>query len=130
MRGCLHSRTPWGIHLIRCFRSCFPGPWLWDSSLHINLYRAFVLLLTFIAYICFHMSRKPITVVKTEILNCTGTELLGKKFMNSNSWAIYLSFILENKYLLSYLINFFHRVNKEWYFIKLHFVDKWIKWEE
>ena len=35
------------------------------------------------------MSRKPITVVKTEILNCTDTLVLGKylKMVNSNAFT-------------------------------------------
>ncbi len=31
----------------------------------------YILFLTFFAYTCYHMSRKPISVVKTRLLNCT-----------------------------------------------------------
>ena len=82
----LNMQTPFGIQILRLFRRCYPGPWSWDSSWYIYIYRAFILFLTFITYICFHMSRKPITVVKTEILNCTDTLVLGKflKMINLN----------------------------------------------
>ena len=85
----LNMQTPFGIQILRLFRRCYPGPWSWDSSWYIYIYRAFILFLTFITYICFHMSRKPITVVKTEILNCTETLVLGKylNMINSNAFA-------------------------------------------
>jgi len=37
-------------------------------------YRIIILLATFLAYTCYHMSRKPISVVKTRLLNCTGDD--------------------------------------------------------
>ena len=83
----LNMQTPFGIQILRLFRRCYPGPWSWDSSWYIYIYRAFILFLTFITYICFHMSRKPITVVKTEILNCTDTLVLGKFLKMINSYA-------------------------------------------
>ena len=38
----------------------------------LSRYRLQVLLLTFVTYTCYHMSRKSISVVKTRLLNCTG----------------------------------------------------------
>ena len=33
-------------------------------------YRIFILVVTFLSYVCYHMSRKPISVVKPELLKC------------------------------------------------------------
>ena len=49
-------------------------------------YRASVLLLTFVAYTCYHMSRKPISVVKTRLLNCTGEDE-GSAYANAGHHA-------------------------------------------
>ena len=40
-------------------------------SSSLSRYQAFTLLLTFLAYTSYHMSRKPISIVKNELLNCT-----------------------------------------------------------
>ena len=56
------------------------APAKFNLSLNCNLpdrfsrYRCLVLGLTFLAYTCYHMSRKPISVVKPQLLNCTGDE--------------------------------------------------------
>ena len=34
-------------------------------------HRIFILSLTFMSYVCYHASRKPISVVKNELINCT-----------------------------------------------------------
>lgn len=34
-------------------------------------YRALILGLTFVAYTCYHLSRKPISVVKGQLVNCS-----------------------------------------------------------
>ncbi len=44
-------------------------------------YRMAILAMTFVAYTCYHMSRKPISVVKTRLLNCTGDE--GSDYANA-----------------------------------------------
>ena len=49
----------------------------------LRRYRALVLVFTFVGYMSYHLSRKPISVVKTELYNCThggnDTFLLGGK---------------------------------------------------
>ena len=37
----------------------------------LRRYRALVLCFTFVGYMSYHLSRKPISVVKTELYNCT-----------------------------------------------------------
>ena len=37
----------------------------------LRRYRALVLVFTFVGYMSYHLSRKPISVVKTELYNCT-----------------------------------------------------------
>merc|ERR1719385_516627 len=36
----------------------------------VCMYRIFILVVTFLSYVCYHMSRKPISVVKPELLKC------------------------------------------------------------
>ena len=38
----------------------------------LGLYKALILLMTFVAYTCYHMSRKPISVVKNVLIDCGG----------------------------------------------------------
>ncbi len=42
-----------------------------DPKTRLLSYRGVVLLMTFLAYTTYHLSRKPISVVKTELYNCT-----------------------------------------------------------
>ena len=40
-------------------------------SYYLFRHRIFILVLTYAAYVCYHASRKPISVVKNELINCT-----------------------------------------------------------
>ncbi|KAJ8980374.1 hypothetical protein NQ317_009368 [Molorchus minor] len=65
----LYSEVPWGIRFLQKLTDkCCP-------RLHFNreiCYRASVVFLTYIAYMCYHLSRKPISVVKAVLhRNCT-----------------------------------------------------------
>uniref|UniRef100_UPI00358E38CF glucose-6-phosphate exchanger SLC37A2 isoform X2 n=1 Tax=Myxine glutinosa TaxID=7769 RepID=UPI00358E38CF len=54
------AKAPWGIRFIRMFSR---DQW----------YRTFTLIFTFLLYTSFHMSRKPISIVKAELhRNCSG----------------------------------------------------------
>ncbi|TRY78198.1 hypothetical protein TCAL_06762 [Tigriopus californicus] len=54
-------------------------PWVCPiaPAARLQSYKFFILFLTYVAYTCYHMSRKPISVVKTILLNCT--ESAGEK---------------------------------------------------
>jgi OPA family glycerol-3-phosphate transporter-like MFS transporter 1/2 len=51
-------------------------------------HRIFILALTFMAYTFYHTSRKPISVVKNELINCTGSNESATDDSNDNctSW--------------------------------------------
>ncbi|XP_028401776.1 glucose-6-phosphate exchanger SLC37A2-like [Dendronephthya gigantea] len=56
------NRIPWGIKFL-----------IWIQKDRDKLYRAHIFVLTFIAYASYHLSRKPISVVKDTLnANCTG----------------------------------------------------------
>ncbi|XP_059533161.1 glucose-6-phosphate exchanger SLC37A2 isoform X1 [Myotis daubentonii] len=53
--------------------SLAPGIWFIRTFSRDSWYRGFILLLTFLIYTCYHMSRKPISVVKSRLhQNCSG----------------------------------------------------------
>jgi len=60
------TKTPWGVSLLRLFSFCGPR----NPRIQLQLYRIFILVVTFLSYVCYHMSRKPISVVKPELLKC------------------------------------------------------------
>ncbi|XP_065344751.1 glucose-6-phosphate exchanger SLC37A2 isoform X2 [Cloeon dipterum] len=89
--------TPYGIRAFQCLsRKCCP-------SLRINKtlwYRFFVLLLTYVAYMSYHLSRKPISVVKAVLnQNCTGLEpppWVVINATNRNNWCDWAPFDGQN----------------------------------
>jgi len=60
------TKIPWGVSLLRLFSRFGPR----NPRIQLQLYRIFILVITFLSYVCYHMSRKPISVVKPELLKC------------------------------------------------------------
>jgi len=61
------TKVPWGVWIFRLFsKVCGPR----NPRIQLQLYRFFILVMTFLSYVCFHMSRKPISVIKSELLKC------------------------------------------------------------
>jgi len=58
-------KVPPGVQLLRVF---FKGPRTPETRLWI--YKVTILVLTFISYTCYHLSRKAISVVKPELVDC------------------------------------------------------------
>ncbi len=68
----------------------------------LSRYRCAILLMTFVAYVCYHMSRKPISVVKTRLLNCTGDE--GSDYANAGHGNIVIPGSQDNDSVCSSFI--------------------------
>jgi len=51
----------------------------------VCMYRIFILVVTFLSYVCYHMSRKPISVVKPELLKCPNETVTALKLQLSSS---------------------------------------------
>ncbi|XP_023015190.1 major Facilitator Superfamily Transporter 16 isoform X5 [Leptinotarsa decemlineata] len=81
----LFSDVPWGIKVLQKLTDkCCP-------RFHINrelCYRSSIVFLTYIAYMCYHLSRKPISVVKAVLhRNCSDLTPETKDPNNSCDWA-------------------------------------------
>ncbi|XP_074055880.1 glucose-6-phosphate exchanger SLC37A2-like [Macrotis lagotis] len=73
-----------------------PGIWLLRTFSRDSWYRSLVLLLTFLIYTSYHMSRKPISVVKGQLhRNCTDLEKFNTD-LNSTSWCNWAPFDQDN----------------------------------
>ncbi|XP_050777606.1 glucose-6-phosphate exchanger SLC37A2 isoform X2 [Gopherus flavomarginatus] len=94
-----------GIHLIRALPR--------DSW-----YRGLTLVLTFVFYASFHLSRKPISIVKSELhTNCSSLEKIPPNGTNSTTWCDWPPFdqanynelfgALDNAFLVAYAIGMF-----------------------
>jgi len=75
------TRVPWGISIFRLFSRCAPR----NPRIQLHLYRIFILVVTFLSYVCYHMSRKPISVVKPELLKCPNETVTALKLQLSSS---------------------------------------------
>ncbi|KAJ8967021.1 hypothetical protein NQ314_003138 [Rhamnusium bicolor] len=82
----IYSEVPWGIRFLQKLTDkCCP-------RFHFNreiCYRGSVVFLTYIAYMCYHLSRKPISVVKAVLhRNCSGlTPPTANEPINWCDWA-------------------------------------------
>ncbi|OWK17338.1 SLC37A2 [Cervus elaphus hippelaphus] len=83
-------------------------------------YRAFILLITFLIYTCYHMSRKPISVVKSRLhRNCSEViqPLNSTHSLNDTTWCNWAPFdksnykellgAVDNAFLVAYAIGMF-----------------------
>uniref|UniRef100_A0A4W6DI77 Glucose-6-phosphate exchanger SLC37A2 n=1 Tax=Lates calcarifer TaxID=8187 RepID=A0A4W6DI77_LATCA len=84
-----------------------------------NVYRSFILFLTFIFYTAYHLSRKPISIVKSELhRNCsTVIRPVDLNITNNATWCDWAPFdqdnyqtlfgVLDNSFLVAYAIGMF-----------------------
>ncbi|KAM9782025.1 glucose-6-phosphate exchanger SLC37A2 isoform X1 [Syngnathus typhle] len=94
---------------IRCITSFSRDSW----------YRGFILLLTFLFYTAYHLSRKPISIVKSELhRNCSGViRPADVNITNNVTWCDWAPFdqdnyktlfgVLDNSFLVAYAIGMF-----------------------
>ncbi|XP_074598840.1 major facilitator superfamily transporter 16 isoform X2 [Brevipalpus obovatus] len=106
-----HSLPLGYILLRRCCFSC-------DSIDRLTKYKASVLFLTFLAYMSYHLSRRPLSIVKTILnRNCTGlTPTIGAN-LTDPCWCCWKPFdtdnansilgLLDSSFLISYAIFMF-----------------------
>lgn len=99
--------------------SLAPGIRLITSVSRDSLYKGFILLLTFLFYTAFHLSRKPISIVKSELhRNCsTVIHPADLNITNNVTWCDWAPFdqdnyktllgILDNCFLVAYAIGMF-----------------------
>ncbi|XP_028932096.1 glucose-6-phosphate exchanger SLC37A2 isoform X2 [Ornithorhynchus anatinus] len=97
--------------------SLAPGVWLFRSFSRDAWYRGSVLFLTFIIYTCYHLSRKPLSIVKSQLhQNCTGKDE-AHNHTNSSTWCSWAPFdqdnykellgAVDNAFLVAYAIGMF-----------------------
>ncbi|XP_062450612.1 glucose-6-phosphate exchanger SLC37A2 isoform X1 [Rhea pennata] len=95
-----------------------PGIRLLRALPRDSRYRGLTLLLTFLCYVCYHLSRKPISIVKSQLhLNCSATGSERRNASNGTgdcSWAPFdqdnykeLFGALDNAFLVAYAIGMF-----------------------
>ncbi|XP_059813248.1 glucose-6-phosphate exchanger SLC37A2 isoform X1 [Hypanus sabinus] len=102
----MRSTLPPGI---RCVQAFSRDSW----------YRGFILVLTFLFYASYHLSRKPISIVKSELhKNCSTIDGHGNKsHLDNDTWCDWAPFdkpnykmlfgALDNSFLISYAIGMF-----------------------
>ncbi|XP_054448781.1 glucose-6-phosphate exchanger SLC37A2 isoform X2 [Pteronotus mesoamericanus] len=100
--------------------SLAPGIWLLRTFSRDSWYRSFILLLTFLIYTCYHMSRKPISVVKSRLhQDCSKITPLPNHTHDPNdtTWCNWSPFdqsnytellgAVDNAFLVAYAIGMF-----------------------
>ncbi|CAO2635537.1 Glucose-6-phosphate exchanger SLC37A2 [Lemmus lemmus] len=100
--------------------SLAPGVWFLRAFSRDSWFRGFILLLTFLVYVCYHMSRKPISIVKSRLhQNCS--ELVRPENdthdPNDTTWCSWSPFdkddytellgAVDNAFLVAYAIGMF-----------------------
>ena len=79
------------IHVI-CVNEASQTCRYYQSYIMASIYRfrIIILMFTFVGYMSYHLSRKPISVVKTELFNCTNSNKTsysdGSDGVNCTSW--------------------------------------------
>ncbi|CAI9166867.1 unnamed protein product [Rangifer tarandus platyrhynchus] len=100
--------------------SLAPGIWFLRAFSRDSKYRAYILLITFLIYTCYHMSRKPISVVKSRLHhNCSEViqPLNSTHSLNDTTWCNWAPFdksnykellgAVDNAFLVAYAIGMF-----------------------
>ncbi|XP_030394330.1 glucose-6-phosphate exchanger SLC37A2 isoform X3 [Gopherus evgoodei] len=98
--------------------SLAPGIRLIRALPRDSWYRGLTLVLTFVFYASFHLSRKPISIVKSELhTNCSSLEKIPPNDTNSTTWCDWAPFdqanynelfgALDNAFLVAYAIGMF-----------------------
>lgn len=111
-----YQNVPFGVRLLQKFSSCCCPRLRFNRAL---CYRSSILFLTYIAYMCYHLSRKPISVVKTVLhRNCTQINDNSRPH-NSSTWCDWAPFdgsdadaatllgMLDSAFLIAYAIAMF-----------------------
>ncbi|XP_005667528.1 glucose-6-phosphate exchanger SLC37A2 isoform X1 [Sus scrofa] len=100
--------------------SLAPGVWFLRAFSRDSWFRGFILLITFFIYTCYHMSRKPISVVKSRLHhNCSGIiqPTNNTHSINDTTWCNWAPFdqsnykellgAVDNAFLVAYAIGMF-----------------------
>ncbi|XP_036049781.1 glucose-6-phosphate exchanger SLC37A2 [Onychomys torridus] len=100
--------------------SLAPGVWFLRAFSRDSWFRGFILLLTFLIYACYHMSRKPISIVKSRLhQNCSALVRPGNDTHDPNdtTWCSWSPFdkddykellgAVDNAFLVAYAIGMF-----------------------
>ncbi|KAM9220766.1 glucose-6-phosphate exchanger SLC37A2 [Dugong dugon] len=100
--------------------SLAPGIWFLRAFSRDSWFRGFILLLTFLIYTCYHMSRKPISVVKSRLhQNCSDLikPINDTHMINDTTWCSWAPFdkdnykellgAVDNAFLVAYAIGMF-----------------------
>ncbi|XP_023589855.1 glucose-6-phosphate exchanger SLC37A2 [Trichechus manatus latirostris] len=100
--------------------SLAPGIWFLRAFSRDSWFRGFILLLTFLVYTCYHMSRKPISVVKSRLhQNCSDLikPINDTHTINDTTWCSWAPFdkdnykellgAVDNAFLVAYAIGMF-----------------------
>ncbi|XP_064124968.1 glucose-6-phosphate exchanger SLC37A2 [Loxodonta africana] len=100
--------------------SLAPGVWFLRAFSRDSWFRGFILLLTFLVYTCYHMSRKPISVVKSRLhQNCSDLirPINDTHTINDTTWCSWAPFdksnykellgAVDNAFLVAYAIGMF-----------------------
>ncbi|XP_076780768.1 glucose-6-phosphate exchanger SLC37A2 isoform X1 [Arvicanthis niloticus] len=100
--------------------SLAPGVWFLRAFSRDSWFRGFILLLTFLIYACYHMSRKPISIVKSRLhQNCSEVvrPINDTHDLNDTTWCSWSPFdkddykellgAVDNAFLVAYAIGMF-----------------------
>lgn len=100
--------------------SLAPGVWFLRAFSRDSWFRGFILLLTFLIYACYHMSRKPISIVKSRLhQNCSEMvrPVNDTHDLNDTTWCSWSPFdkddykellgAVDNAFLVAYAIGMF-----------------------
>ncbi|XP_007950301.1 glucose-6-phosphate exchanger SLC37A2 [Orycteropus afer afer] len=100
--------------------SLAPGVWFLRHFSRDSWFRGFILLLTFLIYTCYHMSRKPISVIKSRLhQNCSDLikPINDSHTINDTTWCSWAPFdndnykellgAVDNAFLVAYAIGMF-----------------------
>ncbi|XP_004714240.1 glucose-6-phosphate exchanger SLC37A2 isoform X1 [Echinops telfairi] len=100
--------------------SLAPGVWFLRAFSRDSWFRGFILLLTFLIYTCYHMSRKPISIVKSRLhQNCSDLikPINDTYTFNDTTWCNWAPFdkdnykellgAVDNAFLVAYAIGMF-----------------------
>uniref|UniRef100_A0A2K5EAN4 Glucose-6-phosphate exchanger SLC37A2 n=1 Tax=Aotus nancymaae TaxID=37293 RepID=A0A2K5EAN4_AOTNA len=100
--------------------SLAPGIWFFRAFSRDSWFQGFILLLTFLIYTCYHMSRKPISIVKSRLhQNCSEQikPINDTHSLNDTMWCSWAPFdkdnykellgAVDNAFLVAYAIGMF-----------------------
>ncbi|KAI3373924.1 hypothetical protein L3Q82_022493, partial [Scortum barcoo] len=113
---CCCASSFWDSHPDTCANNCIFHN---NPKAYAKAYRSFILFLTFLFYTAYHLSRKPISIVKSQLhRNCsTVIQPPGLNITNNATWCDWAPFdqdnyqtlfgVLDNSFLVAYAIGMF-----------------------